>query len=208
MKPNRVLLQATSIIVALVITLYFSYVKVAYAETQGKIVRIIKKIEIKGNQRISTTAIRNSLRAREGDPYDPQLVSQDVDAIWSLGFFDNIGVELEELTDGLKVVFLVTERAVIDEIQFQGNKKIKSKKLKKQIEIKEGDYIKPYLLKLDEDKIKELYIKKCFQRIQVHAESKVVDGKTVVVFNVEEGPKIRIAEITFTGNNNFKTFFN
>ena len=36
MKPNRVLLQATSIIVALVITLYFSYVKVAYAETQGK----------------------------------------------------------------------------------------------------------------------------------------------------------------------------
>ena len=134
---------------------------------------------------------------KEGDPYDPQLVSQDVDAIWSLGFFDNIEVALEELTDGLKVVFLVTERAVIDEIQFQGNKKIKAKKLKKQIEIKEGDYVKPYLLKLDEDKIKELYIKKCFQRIQVHAESKVADGKTVVVFNIEEGPKIRIAKITF-----------
>ena len=205
MKPNRVLLQATSIIVALVITLYFSYAKVVCAETQGKIVRIIKKIEIKGNQRISTTAIRSSIRAREGDPYDPQLVSQDVDAIWSLGFFDNIGVELEELTDGLKVVFLVTERAVIDEIQFQGNKKIKSKKLKKQIEIKEGDYIKPYLLKLDEDKIKELYIKKCFQRILVYAESKVVDGKMVVVFNIEEGTKIRIAKITFTGNDNFKS---
>src|SRR3990172_1775298 len=204
MKLNRVLLQATSIIVALVITLYFSFVKVAYAETQGKITHIIKKIEIKGNQRISTTAIRNSIRVKDGDPYDPQLVSQDVDALWSLGFFDNIGVELEELRDGLKVVFLVTERAVIDEIQFQGNKKFKTKNLKKQIGIKEGDYIKPYLLKLDEDKIKELYIKKCFQRIQVHAESKVVDGKTVVVFNVEEGPKIRIAEITFTGNNNFK----
>ena len=204
MKSNRVLLQATSIIVALVITLYFSYAKIAYAETQEKITRIIKKIEIKGNQRISTTAIRNSIRAREGDPYDPQLTSQDVDAIWSLGFFDNIGVELEELRDGLKVVFLVTERAVIDEIQFQGNKKIKAKKLKKQIGIKEGEYIKPYLLKLDEDKIKELYIKKCFHRVLVHAESKVVDGKTVVVFNIEEGSKIRIAEITFTGNNNFK----
>src|SRR3989339_2081052 len=204
MKLNRVLLQATSIIVALVITLYFSFVKVAYAETQGNITHIIKKIEIKGNQRISTTAIRNSIRVKDGDPYDPQLVSQDVDALWSLGFFDNIGVELEELTDGLRVVFLVTERAVIDEIQFQGNKKIKTKKLKMQIGIKEGDYIKPYLLKLDEDKIKELYIKKCFQRIRVYAESKVVDGKTVVVFNVEEGPKIRIAKITFTGNNNFK----
>jgi len=192
MKPNRVLLQATSIIVALVITLYFSYAKAVRAETQEKRADSIKKIEIKGNQRISPTAIRSSIRMKEGDPYDPQVVSQDVDAIWSLGFFDNIEVALEEMTDGLKVVFLVTERAVIDEIQFQGNKKIKAKKLKKQIEIKEGDYIKPYLLKLDEDKIKELYIKKCFQRIQVHAESKVVDGKTVVVFNVEEG------------NNNFK----
>jgi len=204
MKSNRVLLQATSIIVALVITLYFSYAKVVCAETQEKRVHSIKKIEIKGNQRISTTAIRSSFRMKEGDPYDPQVVSQDVDAIWSLGFFDNIEVALEEMTDGLKVVFLVTERAVIDEIQFQGNKKIKAKKLKKQIEIKEGDYVKPYLLKLDEDKIKELYIKKCFQRIQVHAESKVADGKTVVVFNIEEGPKIRIAKITFAGNKNFK----
>ena len=204
MKPNKVLLQAASIIVALVITLYFSHAKVVNAETQEKITRIIKKIEIKGNQRISTTAIRSSIRVKEGDLYDPQLVSQDVDAIWSLGFFDNIEVEIEELTDGLKLVFLVTERAVIDEIQFQGNKKIKTKKLKKQIEIKEGDYIKPYLLKLDEDKIKELYIKKCFNRIQVHAESKVINSKMVVVFNIDEGPKIRIAKIEFTGNKNFK----
>ncbi|MBU6391373.1 MAG: outer membrane protein assembly factor BamA, partial [Planctomycetes bacterium] len=105
---------------------------------------------------------------------------------------------------GLKLAFLVTERVVIDEIQFQGNEKIKTKKLKKQIEIKPGDYLKPYLLKLDEDKIKELYIKKCFPRVQVHAESKVIDEKTVIVFNIEEGSRIRIAKIKFVGNTAFK----
>src|SRR3989338_9828401 len=105
MKRNRVLLQATSIIVALVITLYFSYTKVVCAETQEKIVRIIKKFEIKGNQRISTTAIRSSIRVKEGDPYDPQLVSQDVDAILSFGVFDNIKGGLEDLTDWLNVFF-------------------------------------------------------------------------------------------------------
>lgn len=204
MKLRKVFLQATSLIVVLVITLYFGYVRILGAETQEKATRIIKKIEIKGNQRISTAAIRSSIRVKEGDPYNPQLVSQDVDAIWSLGFFDNIGVEIEEIAGGLKLVFVVTERAVIDEVQFQGNKKIKTKKLKKQIEIKQGDYLKPYLLKLDEDKIKELYIKKCFHRIQVHAESKVVDGKTVVIFNVDEGPKIRIVKIEFKGNKSFK----
>ncbi len=204
MKSGKVFLLATSIIAALVVTLFFGSTKILYAETQEKIPHTIKKIEIRGNQRISTTAIRSSIRAKEGDPYDPQLVSQDVDAIWSLGFFDNIEVKIEEVPGGLNVVFFVTERSVIDEIQFLGNVKIKSKKLKKQIQIKEGDYLKLYLLKLDEDKIKELYIKKCFNRIQVHAESKSISGKTVVVFNIDEGPKIRIAKIDFTGNKHFK----
>ncbi|NUO07432.1 MAG: outer membrane protein assembly factor BamA [Candidatus Brocadia sp.] len=204
MKLRKVLLQATSLFVVLVITLYFGYGRVHGAEIQGKASRIIKKIEIRGNQRISTAAIRNSIRAKEGDLYDPHVISQDVDTIWSLGFFDNIGVEFEDMPDGLKLIFVVTERVVIDEIQFQGNKKIKAKHLNKQIVIKQGDYLKPYLLKLDEDKIKEFYIKKCFNRIQVHAESKVADGKTVVIFNIDEGPKIRIAEIEFKGNTNFK----
>ena len=36
MKSSKVLLQAASIIVALVITLYFGCARVLYAETQGK----------------------------------------------------------------------------------------------------------------------------------------------------------------------------
>lgn len=204
MKSNKVFLLTTSILTSLVVTLFLGYAKIFSAETQEKATHTIKKIEIRGNQRISTTAIRSSIRVKEGDPYDPQLVSQDVDAIWSLGFFNNIEVKIEDVPDGLNVVFFVTERSVIDEIQFYGNVKIKSKKLKKQIQIKEGDYLKPYLLKLDEDKIKELYIKKCYNRIQVHAESKLIKGKIVVVFNIDEGPKIRIAKINFTGNEHFK----
>lgn len=203
MRLNEVLLHVSSIVATLVI-LYLGYAETLYSQTQGKTTQVIKKIEIKGNKRISTAAIRSSIRVKEGDPYDPQLVSQDVDAIWSLGFFDNIEVELEEIPDGLKLIFHVTERTVIDEIQFQGNKKIKAKKLQKQIEIKQGDYLKPYLLKLDEDKIKELYLKKCYPLAQIHAESKVVDGKNVVIFTISEGPKIRIAKIKFQGNTAFK----
>lgn len=62
MKLRKVLLQATSLFVVLVITLYFGYGRVHGAEIQGKASRIIKKIEIRGNQRISTAAIRNSIR--------------------------------------------------------------------------------------------------------------------------------------------------
>ncbi|MEK6730121.1 MAG: POTRA domain-containing protein, partial [Planctomycetota bacterium] len=197
---SKILLRVAGLIVALVITLHFGHVKNLHAENRKPPVPIIKKIEFRGNQRISVSAIRGSISVKEGDPFDSQLISRDVDAIWSLGFFDNIEIEIEELEDGVKLAFLVVERAVIDEIQFQGNKRIKTKKLKKQIEIKQGDYLKPYLIKLDEEKIRELYIKKCFCRVQINAEAKTVDGKTVLTFNIDEGPKVRVARIDFQGN--------
>ncbi|MBI5308221.1 MAG: outer membrane protein assembly factor BamA [Planctomycetes bacterium] len=200
MNVSKILLRAAGLIVALVITLYFGHVKNLHAENRKPPVPIIKKIEFRGNQRISVSAVRGSISVKEGDPFDSQLISRDVDAIWSLGFFDNIEIEIEQLEDGLKLVFLVVERAVIDEIQFQGNKRIKTKALKKQIEIKQGDYLKPYLLKLDEEKIRELYIKKCFCRVQIKAEAKTVDGKTVLTFTIDEGPKVRVARIDFQGN--------
>lgn len=204
MNARKVMLRAAGLIVALVITLYFGHVKNLHAESKKNAVPIIKKIEFKGNQRISSSAIRGSISVKEGDPFDSQLISRDVDAIWSLGFFDNIEIEIEELEDGVKLVFHVVERAVIDEIQFQGNKKIKTKKLKKEIEIKQGDYLKPYLLKLDEEKIRELYIKKCFCRAQIQAETEALDGKTVLIFNIDEGPKVRVAKIDFQGNAGLK----
>ncbi|KAB2832265.1 MAG: hypothetical protein F9K48_10835, partial [Candidatus Brocadia sp.] len=114
MKFCRILLQATSLIGVLVIILCVGYNEIICAETQEKAAQTIKKIEIRGVQRISPTAIKSSIRVKEGDRYNPLTVSQDVDAIWSLGFFDNIEVELEELRDGLKLIFVVTERAVID----------------------------------------------------------------------------------------------
>ncbi|MCF6150099.1 MAG: outer membrane protein assembly factor BamA [Candidatus Kuenenia sp.] len=204
MKPVKVLLYTAKIIVLLVLALYCANGKVFCDENPDKNTGIIRKVEIRGNQRISTAAIRSSIRSKEGDLYDPNLVSQDVDAIWSLGFFDNIEVEIEETADGLNLIFLVSERAVIDKIQFSGNKKIKSKKLAKEIEIKEGDTLKYHLLKLDEDKIRDLYKKKCFSRVQVLAESKVINGETVVIFNIEEGPRVRIFDIQFKGNTSYK----
>ena len=203
MNAGKILLRVAGLIVALVITLHFGHVKNLHAENRKPPAPIIKKIEFRGNQRISVSAIRGSISVKEGDPFDSQLVSHDVDAIWSLGFFDNIEIEIEELEDGIKLTFVVVERAVIDEIQFQGNVKIKTRKLKKQIEIKQGDYLKPYLLKLDEEKIRELYIKKCFCRAQIKAEARTTDGKTVLTFNIDEGPKVRVASIDFQGNTGF-----
>ncbi len=163
----------------------------------------IKKIEFKGNHRISGNTINAAIKTNEGDIYDPQAISQDVDAIWLLGFFDNIEVEVEPYEDGIKIIFLVSERPVVKNINFTGNTKVKTKKLREAVELKEGDYLKQYLLKLSEDKILEIYQAKGFHFINVKSEEKKTDGYVDIIFNIQEGSKVYIKEISFEGNKTF-----
>jgi outer membrane protein insertion porin family len=164
---------------------------------------IIKKFEFKGNHRISGNTIKAAIKTNEGDFYDPQAISQDVDAIWLLGFFDNIEVEVEPYEDGIKIIFLVLERPVVKNIDFAGNTKVKTKKLREAVELREGDYLKHYLLKLGEDKIREIYQGKGFHFIDVKSEEKRTDGYVDIIYNIQEGSKVYIKEIGFEGNKTF-----
>ncbi len=163
----------------------------------------IKKIEFKGNQRIGGNTIKSAIKANEGDIYDPKAISQDVDAIWLLGFFDNIEVEVEPYKDGVKIIFRVQERPVINNIIFTGNEKMKTKKLMEQIEIKKGDYLKQYLVKLGEDKIREIYQAKGYHFIDVRGEEKRTNGHVDIIYNIREWSKVHIEKIDFKGNNTF-----
>jgi outer membrane protein insertion porin family len=164
---------------------------------------IIRKIEYKGNHRISGNTIKAAIKTNEGDIYDPQAISQDVDAIWLLGFFDNIEVEVEPYQDGIKIIFLVLERPVVKNINFAGNDSIKTKKLREAIELKEGDYLKQYLLKLGEDKIREIYQARGFHFINVKSEEKRTNGYVDITYNIHEESKVYIKEISFEGNKTF-----
>ena len=164
---------------------------------------IVEKIEVKGNDRISTATIRSALKIREGDMYDPQAVSQDVDGIWLLGFFDNIEVEVESFEDGIKLIFLVTERPVIRDIILIGNSEIRAKKIEDVLELKRGDYLKQYLQKLGEDRIRGLYREKGFHLVDVRSEEKRANGYVDIIYHINENLKVHVEDISFTGNNTF-----
>jgi outer membrane protein insertion porin family len=167
--------------------------------------RTIRKIDIKGHKRVGTAAIRGAVRLREGDTYNPEAVSQDVSSIWAMGYFDNVEILLEDYEDGIKLTFLVTERPIIKAIIFEGNKELGRGKLEEVLELKEGDYLKYYMVKLGEGKIKELYLKKGFQFVDVESDIRRLDGEAEVVYRIGEGPKATIKSIKFVGNTNFSS---
>ena len=194
-------------IFAIVFVLFFALDggKLLNAQGNENVSAIVKKIEFKGNSRISSSTIKAAIKTNHGDIYDPKAISQDVDAIWLLGFFDNIEVEVEAYEDGVKVIFLVLERPVVRSVFFAGNDAVKTKKLREGIQIKEGDSLKRYLLKLDEDKIREIYQGKGFSNIDVKSEEKKTDGYVNITFRIREGSKIYIKEIAFEGNQIFSS---
>lgn len=161
---------------------------------------VINKIEIKGNERISAAAIKSAVVTMEGDIYSSETISKDVDAIWSLGFFDSIEVEIEQFENGVNVIFVVYERPVVKRIVFEGNNKISEKKLRETVTLLENDDLKNYLVKLDEDKIKALYHKKGFLFVDIKVEEKKSSGGVELIYHINEGEKVRIDKIEFKGN--------
>ncbi|MHC4267979.1 MAG: outer membrane protein assembly factor BamA [Planctomycetota bacterium] len=197
--------QKHFIIIVAAFIFFFSINSHKLLNAQGNegVSAVVKKIEFKGNSRISSSTVKAAIKTNVGDYYDPQAISQDVDAIWLLGFFDNIEVEVEPYGEGIKVIFLVSERPVIKNIFFVGNSDVKTKKIREVLEIREGAYLKRYLLKLDEDKIREIYRKKGFYLIDVKSEEQKANGYVNITFKMQEGPKVYIKEIIFEGNNTF-----
>ncbi|HHT9134477.1 MAG TPA: outer membrane protein assembly factor BamA [Candidatus Avalokitesvara rifleensis] len=165
--------------------------------------KIIKQIEIKGNKRIGTAAIKGSIKLREGDPYNQETVSQDVSSIWAMGYFDNVDVVLEDIPGGLNLTFIVTERPVITSIEFEGNEDISDKKLRKVLEFQNRDYLKHYLIKLGEEKIKDLYLNKGYQFVKVSSKLEKSDGEVKVIYEIKEGPRVTIRKVLFEGNESF-----
>ncbi len=184
-----------------IVLLFIMFSSGTYVEAQDiDRYKIIKKIEIKGNKRISAAAIKSAIITKDGDIYSSEVISKDVDAIWSFGFFDSIEVELEPFENGIKVIFVVFERSVVRDISFVGNNTISDKVLLETISLLENDDLKSYLIKLDEDKILNLYQGKGFMKVKVRTEQRSVTGGVDIVYHIDEGPNVQIAEINFVGN--------
>lgn len=75
---------------------------------------IIRKVEIVGNRRIDSGTLLNRIQSKEGEPLSMATVRKDIRAIYGIGgYFENVEVESEPFKDGIRLIFRVTEKAII-----------------------------------------------------------------------------------------------
>ena len=163
-------------------------------------------IKVLGYQTVSPDTIAHYLGIKIGDPYDPAKIQQNFHALWDVGLLENVQIEAEREAGGVTLVVTIEERPVIKEVEFSGNKKLSSSQIRDVLkeaktEIKVGAPLSARDLARARAVIAEAYITQGFRSATV--DYKIEDlSKTEkkVTFLIDEGDKVKIASISFTGN--------
>ena len=173
-----------------------------YAQSPGAIISAIK---IQGNKRVDSSTIFYYIKTEAGKPLSRALIRKDIEQIYSLGQFTDIRVDTRPAKDGgLIVIFVVKEIPSVGEVTFVGNDTVDAADLRDVISIKRGVTFKEHLVKDTIQKLTTHYREKAFFLAQVDVDTAINDNGLVdVTVNINEGEKVKIDEIRFSGNKSF-----
>ncbi|MFH1887654.1 MAG: outer membrane protein assembly factor BamA [Pseudomonadota bacterium] len=158
-------------------------------------------IKVTGNNRIEADAIRRVIKTREGEMFSQEAVTRDIRAIFNMGYFEDIRVESEPAPGGVALVYQIREKSTIRHIEFHGNRAFNSDEVRAALDFSRGSVVNAFKVAASVKKIEDLYREKSYHNVRVTYE--IVPGEenlADVVFNIEEGSKVRIREIRFVGN--------
>jgi outer membrane protein insertion porin family len=165
--------------------------------------RTVEDVRIIGNATVSSAIIRNLIRTRAGDPFDPATVEEDYQRVYGLKKFANVQAKVEPTATGVVVVFDVSEQRQVKEIRFIGNSHVETETLQGLIEIKPGEAIDPFRISIARQAIVRLYTERNFPQAHVEVDQSKLTKDGNLVFTLVEGPHVRIRKIKIEGNHSY-----
>ena len=173
------------------IFLFFSFFSNSIAE-------VVKKIEVKGNERISLETIVIFGDIVIGKNYEISDVNQLIKKLYETTFFQEISVELENN----KLSILVKENAIVNEIVFNGEKAEKYKeKLREVLSLKEKGSFVESNIKSDVNLVKAFYRAQGFYFVEIDAQiERLKKNRVNIAYTIDKKEKAKIAKIYFLGD--------
>jgi len=161
----------------------------------------IKEVVIKGNRRIESPAITNVIKVKAGDNLFEDKIDEDIKAVFGLGYFADVKAETTVVDEGVVLTYNVTEKPIVREILFEGNKALSTDKLKDSLEFKLNSIYSARDLTKSIKKIKKLYMDEGYSQAEIEpVREQITPYELKITFKVNEGAKILIKEIRFEGN--------
>jgi len=164
------------------------------------------KIMILGNVKIEEGVIRGAIKSREGGPFSPEKVREDLRSIFGLGYFTDVQVDIKSTPQGKEVIFIVVEKPSIKDIVIKGHEKVKLDDIKEKMALKTRTILNLEKVKEDSEQIRKLYFSKGYYGVKVTYQVDYLEtNEAVITFTISEGPKGHIQKIIFKGNKHLET---
>ena len=165
----------------------------------------VRDIRVEGLQRVEPGTIFASLPLRVGETYNDEKASAAIRALYALGMFTDVRVDVS----GDVVVIIVEERPTVAAVDFAGNKEFSKEVLQgvlRDAGMAAGRPFDKALIDRAEQEIKRQYINRSLYSANVVTTVTPIERNQVnLTFNVTEGLPARIKSIDFVGNKAFST---
>ena len=78
---------------------------------------LIADVKVKGNDRIEAEAIKGNVKSKKGELLKPEQVSEDIRAIYKMGYFEKVDAEVTDSPAGKVLTFIVQENPTVQEVK-------------------------------------------------------------------------------------------
>ncbi|MCH1426501.1 MAG: outer membrane protein assembly factor BamA, partial [Alphaproteobacteria bacterium] len=171
----------------------------AQAQTATEQVRI-SDIKVTGNRRVAEGTVLSYLPVQVGDLVSQGALRQSLERLFATNLFKDLKLDL----DGSVLLVIVVENPIVNRVSIEGNDVISDERLLEVIDVQPRRVYDRQLALDATAKLLDVY--RAGGRFGAVVEPKIIElneNRVDLVFEIDEGPLIKIETIVFSGNKNF-----
>lgn len=165
-------------------------------------------ITVSGTRTTDPNAIKLFTGLQVGDKITVpgERISRAIENLWDQKLFGDISIEAAEIRG--RTIFLniiVVEKPRLSRFKFEGVSKNEGDKLREEIELVRGQQVNDAVLASTRNLIRKYYVDKGFLKASttvIEKQDTLMENSVLLILKVDKGPKVRIKEVTFSGNEN------
>ena len=162
----------------------------------------ISGIDVEGNQRVETRTILSYLGLIPGQSLSQEDIDSGLKNLFATGFFSDVKL----IRSGNSLIVRVEENPVVSEVSFEGNDRVETKDLEKEVEIKPRSIYSRDKVQSDVARILEIYRRSGRYTASVTPKIIKLDQNRInVAYEISEGIVARVTKISFLGNETFES---
>jgi len=114
----------------------------------------VTSVDVEGISKVEKNTVLKTIRTTAGSPYSTQIIHEDIKSLYALGVFQDIEVDKDDKSGGIKIIFRVKEKPSVSKITIIGNKEISTEKIKPEILQKQYQILDEKKVSQSKEKVK------------------------------------------------------